>query len=979
MKQTYLFLTILVALTFNSLAQTLTITDQSITCATLGSATVAVNGGTGPFSYTWFPSAQTASIATNLFPGSYTVTVFDAGTSTSISNTIVFNSPVPFTGNISTPLNLRCNGVATGSAGYTNIAGGSGNENYFWTNGVTTETTSVINNVSAGNWTSTVTDALTGCTITNTFIITQPPALSLTAVANSPTACAGNSISLTANGSGGTPSLGYKWTNGPISNTSLITETVSGTYVYTIELKDGNGCLITNTISVIFNPLPIPLITASNTNICAGGTLSINASNGNTLAITGYQWSGPNGFNSVSQNTLINNVSLNNTGVYSVSLTAANTCTASISSTITIHQLPILTATAYPACETQTINLIAYSPTGSTYLWSGPGSYTSNAQYPVISPAGLNNAGTYTVVVFSALNSCSASATASVIVNPKPIIAINGSTVCAGETMTLSANSGLGTYFSWTGPAAFSSPNPTIVITSATLTQSGTYTVQANGSNGCLNTATVSALVKAVPVATINSNSPLCSGNNLQFTSSGAASYMWTGPLGYTSTIQNPTINLAGINDSGIYSVSITAANGCTASANSTIIVNLTPTLSAMGSTVCTSQSMSITANADAGTTFLWSGPMNFTSTLQNNYIAASNINQSGIYQVLATSLLGCTTTAVTQVNIVSPPVLFIGVSSNSICAQGLAGSPNTLVLISGGASTYTISTPSYIYNNNPAGPVSILSAIPPFQNTGVTTATIAGSNGVCTVSTTGTFTIFPNPSNINIVSSTSSLCSGQSTTLTANGAITFTWNNTTTNSLNVVSPTVTTSYSVSGTNVNNCSNTATITVNVFPNTPTLYLISSPFIICSGQSATLTANGASTYSWANAAAANSVVIVSPNISSTYSVLGFDTNGCTQTASVIVTVNDCTSSNELTKESRLLIYPNPAQNEITVQVNGFSYNSVQIINSVGQIIRTIKLDDQTSTTIDLENLQNGFYFIELKGASGPLLKRFAVNR
>lgn len=978
MKQTYLFLAVLVALTFNSLAQTLTITDQSITCATLGSATVTVNGGTGPFSYSWSPTSQTTSIATGLNPGSYTIVVFDAGTSSSISNTIVFNSPVPFTGNISTPLNLRCNGVATGSAGYTNIAGGSGNENYYWTNGTATSTSAILGNVSAGNWTSTVTDALTSCTISNTFTITQPPALSLTAVANSPTVCPGNSILLTANGSGGTPSLGYKWTNGPMANTYLITETVSGTYVYTIELKDGNGCSITNTISVIFNPLPIPLITASNTNICAGGTLTINAIGTSTLPITGYQWSGPNGFSSVSQNTLINNVSLNNTGVYSVTLTAANTCTASASATITILQLPILTATAYPACETQTINLIAYSPTGSTYLWSGPGSYTSNAQYPVISPAGLNHIGTYTVVVFSALNSCSASTTASVIVNPKPIIAINGSTVCAGETMTLSANSGLGTYFSWTGPAAFSSPNPTILITSATLTQSGTYTVQANGSNGCLNTATVSALVKAVPIPTINSNSPVCSGNTLQLTGLGGVAYMWTGPLGFNSAIQNPTISSVGINNAGVYNVSVTAANSCTASASYTVAVNLTPTLSAMGSTVCTSKTMSLSASAAMGTTFLWSGPMNYTSTLQNNYIAAPNINQSGIYQVLATSLSGCTNAAVTQVNVVLPPPLSVGLSSSSICAQGLAGSPNTIVLISGGASTFTVGTPNYIYNNNPAGPISVLSAIAPFQNTGLTTATVIGSNGVCTVSTTAVFTIFPNPTNLNIVSSTPTLCSGQSTTLTASGANTFTWNNSSVNSLNVVSPNVITSYTVLGTDTNDCSNIATITVNVFPTTPTLSLVSSPFIICTGQSATLIASGASTYSW-NAAAANSVVIVSPTSSSSFSVLGFDTNGCSKSASVTVTVNNCTSSNELTAESSFLIYPNPAQDEINIKTNGFIYESARIINSIGQIIKTIKLDNQTLTTIDLENLQNGFYFLEIKGDSGILTKRFAVSR
>ena len=154
----------------------ISVASNTITCANLGSATVAATGGIGPFSYTWMPTNQTNSVATGLSPGTYTITVFDFGNNYTYTATAVFTSSVPLTGNIATASSITCNGGTTGWGNVTGLAGGSGTEHYTWFNGAITYTNPAPSNLSAGLWSLTVTDALTGCQIKQTFYIAQPPA-----------------------------------------------------------------------------------------------------------------------------------------------------------------------------------------------------------------------------------------------------------------------------------------------------------------------------------------------------------------------------------------------------------------------------------------------------------------------------------------------------------------------------------------------------------------------------------------------------------------------------------------------------------------------------------------------------------------------------------------------------------------------------------------------------------------------------------
>jgi hypothetical protein len=124
------------------------------------------------------------------------------------------------------------------------------------------------------------------------------------------------------------------------------------------------------------------------------------------------------------------------------------------------------------------------------------------------------------------------------------------------------------------------------------------------------------------------------------------------------------------------------------------------------------------------------------------------------------------------------------------------------------------------------------------------------------------------------------SICTGSSTTLTATGAVTYVWNTGATTDAITVSPTTTTTYTVTGTDANGCVNTDQVTVTV---NPLPVVDAGPDVtICSGGSTILTATGAASYVWDNGAGITASVTVSPTTTTTYTVTGTDANGCVNT-------------------------------------------------------------------------------------------------
>ena len=152
----------------------------------------------------------------------------------------------------------------------------------------------------------------------------------------------------------------------------------------------------------------------------------------------------------------------------------------------------------------------------------------------------------------------------------------------------------------------------------------------------------------------------------------------------------------------------------------------------------------------------------------------------------------------------------------------------------------------------------------------------------------------------LNAVSSNSIVCIGETASLTASGAITYIWNTGATGSVIAISPSVSTTYTVNGTDANGCNNFAIvgITVNVLP---IVNAVSNKSVICNGQTASLTAGGAASYIW-NTGAIGSVIVVSPSINTTYTVNGTSVNGCNNLATVSLTVNALPTVNAISTKS-----------------------------------------------------------------------------
>ncbi|MCP9764327.1 hypothetical protein EGI31_15380, partial [Lacihabitans soyangensis] len=161
-------------------------------------------------------------------------------------------------------------------------------------------------------------------------------------------------------------------------------------------------------------------------------------------------------------NPTINAATLNQSGIYSVTL-SLNGCSSSATTSITVNSLPIITInSSLTICEGSSINLT--STGGGDYSWSGPNGFVSTSQNPIITSSTDDNQGVYTLTVTT--NGCTSTATTSVTITPVPSISTNSNlTVCVGSPINLNGNGG-GTY-AWTGPNTFSSAAQNPVISSA--------------------------------------------------------------------------------------------------------------------------------------------------------------------------------------------------------------------------------------------------------------------------------------------------------------------------------------------------------------------------------------------------------------------------------------------------------------------------------------------------------------------------------
>ncbi len=361
--------------------------------------------------------------------------------------------------------------------------------------------------------------------------------------------------------------------------------------------------------------------------------------------------------------------------------------------------------------------------------------------------------------------------------------------ICASSTTTLTASStGTVSWFasSTGGSSIFTG---TTIVTSPTLS-AGTYTYYAQA-NTCATSATrtpITFTVNPLPSITVN-NGSICSGASFTISPTGAATYTYSGG----SSIVTPTANTT-------YTVIGSSAEGCTNTAVSNVTVNpiVVPSIliSIPNATLCGSSAAftSTIANGGASPTYQWKKNSSSVGSGLTSYSPTSLVNGDVISCILTSNASCATPSTITSnsITITVGATPTISLSNGSVCI----GSSYTLSPT--GASSYTYSGGSAI--------------VAPTANT---TYTVIGSSSLgCTNTAVASVSVNPLPV-VSISSSNSLICVGQTVNLTASGALTYLWNTTSTNTVLAVSPSSTTIYTVTGTDVNGCKNNASITQSV--------------------------------------------------------------------------------------------------------------------------------------------------------------------
>ena len=547
-----------------------------------GSVTLAASatGGTGAYTYNWDNGAGAASTAT-VAPTStttYNVTVTDANTCTASAAVTVIVNPLPTATIVNTPI------ACAGGKGDLNLTPAAGTAPYtFAWNDASGSTIEDLSGLSAGTYSVTVTD-LNGCTATaSSTIVAAPTPITLAAAVTNETCnyLDNGAIDLTATGGSGT--LIYTWSN--TTATQDVTSLSAGTYSVTVS--DANACSATASY-LVTQPSVLTAVANGATSLCAGATANITAiGTGGTGAYT-YMWDdlAMSATASISVTPAI-------TTTYNVIITDASTCTATAAVTVTVNELPTATPSAVQIlCNggTGSVSVVAAGGLAPyTYIWNDPNGST-NTSVPGLA------AGTYNVTVTDA-NGCTSTAATIINAAPANLTTTGTSTdvICNGGndgTIDIAVSGGTGIYtYTWSNGASTEDVISLIA---------DVYRVTVTDGNGCTSTASYTiAEPTLLSVTTIGTN-PLCS------TGTGTIDVTTLGgtlPYTYLWNDGSTTEDISGLS-AGVYTVTITDGNLCTANSTFTIIIPtaITATVASTNESCPTSTDGTISITATGGT-----------------------------------------------------------------------------------------------------------------------------------------------------------------------------------------------------------------------------------------------------------------------------------------------------------------------------------------------------------------------------------------
>ncbi len=855
-------------------ALTITPTQTNITCGGLcnGSASVTVTGGVPPYTYSWSPGPNTSTNAINsLCAGTQTVSILDNNLCP-ISQNYTITSPPPIT---ITPTftNVSCNALCNATIN-ASASGPAGPFTFTLTSSTITLTSlPPWNNLCAGVYTITA-QAPSLCTGSIQVTITQPPALTVTAVSQSITCfglCNGGAT-VTPSGGNGAP-FSYTWAAVP--PTGQGTATISNICiagVYSVSIKDASLCPITATVSILSPPSVIANITSASVTCNA-------ACNGSINAVP----SGPPGPYTISlvtpsSGTLTSSPPYTGlcAGIYTLNIVSPGNCTQSF--TINIQQpnplIPSVSSTSitcFNLCNGTLAGSAAGGTPGYTFVWTTPTGTVAGGAL-----AG-QCAGNYNFTVTDA-NGCTASTTATLVQPTDMTVAINPTNpTCFGGcngVLSATVTGGTPSYtLTWSnGPTG--NPNTGLCA--------GNYTLTVNDSKGCTKTATAVIVsptsLTLTPVTASTSCAGSCNGS-ATITASGG-----TPPYTYQSGATTNTTGIFSGLCAGSYISNVTDGNGCSQSINFTIVspIALSAAITGIISScnACTGASTVQASNGTPGYTYIWTNSLSV--SVGTN--AAVGSLCPGSYTATVTDSKGCTATA--TANIVQTVSVTIATSGSTIQCFGATNATATANPLGG--------TPLYQYTWTPSG-----------QNTQVATGLGAGTYTVLVSDANGcsnTATIsFTNPPDIIITPTVVNVncfgnCNGSINpgVTGGTGPISYTWNPGSINTPSLSALCVGT-YTLLIKDANGCTKPPQVfTITSTPSITATFTTTNPSAcIVNNGSICATPSGGSgsgyTFTWSPSGGVGAnTSCYSLLTAGSYSLIVADGAGCTTTLSALIT-------------------------------------------------------------------------------------------
>ncbi|PNQ73034.1 hypothetical protein C1T31_08550 [Hanstruepera neustonica] len=865
-----------------------------------------------------------------------------------------------------------CEGESTNLTAF-----GTGGNDFSWNTGENSQNIEVSPSETT-TYTVTLSDN-EGNSVTDSVTVTVNP-LPVANAGNDVTINEGDSVTLAATGGSN-----YSWSTNETTQEITVSPTVTTTYTVTVIQ---NGCMSEDTVTVTVIPTPIEADAGQDVIICENDTVVLTASGGSnyawsngettqsitvspsetttysvtvsegdvsdsdsvtvtvkpipvanagndvtitagestTLTATGgdtYQWN-------TGATTPSITVNPSETTTYSVVVTS-NGCTSSDTVEVTVEPNVTVTANAgqdVSICENDSTTLTASG--GSSYQWSTG----ATTQSITVSP---NSTTTYTVTVSEGEVSDSDSVT--VTVNPIPVAnAGNDITITAGESTTLTATGG--DTYQWNTGAT----TPSITVNPSETT---TYSVVVS-SNGCTSSDTVEVTVEPNVTVTANAGQDvsICENESTTLTASGGSSYQWsTG-----ATTQSITVSP---NSTTTYTV--TVSEGEVSDSDSvTVTVNPIPVANA-GNDITITAGESTTLTATGGDTYQW-------NTGATTPSITVNPSETTTYSVVVSSN-GCTSSDTVEVT-VEPNVT---VTANAGQDVSICENESTTLTASGGSS-YQWST----------GATTQSITVSPNSTT---TYTVTVSEG--DVSDSDSVIVTVNPIPVANAGNDVTIENGDSVVLEASGGTGYVWNTGETSSNITVSPTETTTYSVT-VYMNGCSSTDSVTVHVIePVNATVN--DNNFEICFGETTTLTAFGGTEYYWSTGETTQSID-VSPEDSTTHYSVTVSNGISSETLTVQVIATDCDSTTEEVEETvydaSITVYPNPARNNVNIKITGFTgVASLQLFDFSGRQLINKAIQPSTRPVthkLDVSDLPRGIYLVTITQNGESFSKRLILK-